>query len=41
VVPALSAVTRVETVWPAPGVVVGDDTEWKDPPGQLGTEVPR
>ena len=41
VVPALRAVTRAETVCPDSGVVVGDDTGWNDPPGQVGTAVPR
>jgi hypothetical protein len=41
VVPALSAVTLVETVCPAAGVLVGDDTAWNDPLGQLGAVVPR
>ena len=40
-VPALSAVTLVETVCPAAGVVVGDATEWNDAPGHFGAEVPR
>jgi hypothetical protein len=30
----------VETVWPDPGERVGDEREWNDPPGQVGTEVP-
>jgi hypothetical protein len=41
VVPAPRAVTRAETVSPDPGAVVGDDTERNEPPGQLGTAVPR
>jgi len=41
VVPALRAVTRAEAVSPGAGVVVADDTGWNDPPGQVGSAVPR
>jgi hypothetical protein len=41
VVPALRAVTRVETVCPDAGALVGDDTMWNDPLGQVGSAVPR
>ena len=41
VVLALRAVTRAETVCPDAGVVVGDDTGWNDPPGQVGSAVSR
>jgi hypothetical protein len=41
VVPASRAVTLVETVSPESGVVVGDDTAWNDPLGQVGSVVPR
>jgi hypothetical protein len=33
-------VTLVETVWADPGERVEDGTEWNEPPGQFGTEVP-
>jgi hypothetical protein len=41
VVPALSAVTRVETTCPEVGLAVAEATVWNDPPGQLGAVVPR
>jgi hypothetical protein len=39
-VPPFSCVTLVETVWPDRGERVDDGTEWNDPPGQFGAEVP-
>jgi len=33
-------VTLVETVWPDPGERVADETEWNEPLGQFGTDVP-
>ena len=41
VVPAVRAVTPVETVWPLLGVAVDAATEKNDALGQVGVEVPR
>jgi len=41
VTPAVSAVTRLESICPLVGVVVGDVTVKNDAPGQVGAEVPR
>ena len=41
VVPADSAVTWLETVWPVVGDDVGEVTEKNDAPGHVGVVVPR
>jgi hypothetical protein len=41
VVPAVSAVIRLESICPVVGVVVGDVTRKNDVPGHVGLEVPR